>query len=66
MAWFLIAVRQEVTNLESSVVVHELELVINRALYVFMKPRQPIHRRKYVLAILNIYRKHFKMVKWLQ
>ena len=28
-------VRQEVSNLDSSVVVHELELAINRALYGF-------------------------------
>ena len=31
----LIAVRQEVNNLESAVVVQELELAINLALYVF-------------------------------
>ena len=30
---FLIVVRQEVRNFDSSVVVHELELAINRALY---------------------------------
>ena len=35
MTWVLTAVRQEVNNLESSVVVHELELAINRALDVF-------------------------------
>ena len=28
-------VRQEVSNFDSSVVVHELELATNRALYVF-------------------------------
>ena len=33
------ALRQEVNNLERSVVVHELELAINRALFVFMKLR---------------------------
>ena len=33
MTWDLIAVRQEVNNLESSVVVLELELAINLALY---------------------------------
>ena len=32
----LIVVRQEVSNFDSSVVVHELELAINRALYVFL------------------------------
>ena len=31
----MIVVRQEVSNFDSSVVVHELELAINRALYVF-------------------------------
>ena len=35
MAWVLTAVRQKINNLESSVVVHELELAINRALYGF-------------------------------
>ena len=35
MTWVLTAVRQEVNNLESSVVVHELKLAINGALYVF-------------------------------
>ena len=34
---FFIAVRQDVNNLESLVVVQELELAINLALYVFMK-----------------------------
>ena len=33
MTCFLTAVRQEVTNLESSVEVQELEFAINRALY---------------------------------
>ena len=33
---FLTAVRHEVNNLESSVVVQELEFAINRALYVFL------------------------------
>ena len=37
MAWVVIALRQKVNNLGSSVVVRELELEINRALYVFMK-----------------------------
>ena len=32
MTWVLTAVRQEVNNLESSVVVHELDLAINLAL----------------------------------
>ena len=36
---FLTAVRHEVNNLESSVVVQELELAINLALYVFMEFR---------------------------
>ena len=34
---FLTAVRHEVNNLESSVVLQELELAINLALYVFME-----------------------------
>ena len=33
MTWFLTAVRHEVNNLETSVVVQELEFAINRALY---------------------------------
>ena len=33
---FLTAVRHEVNNLESSVVLQELELAINFALYVFL------------------------------
>ena len=33
MTWFLIVVRQEVSNFDSLIVVHELELAINRALY---------------------------------
>ena len=36
---FLTAVRHEVNNLESSVVVQELELAINHSLYVFMEFR---------------------------
>ena len=36
MICFLIAVRQEVSNFDSSVVVHELELAINRALCDFL------------------------------
>ena len=39
MTWDLIAVRQEVNNLESSVVVQELEFVINLALWSFVKFR---------------------------
>ena len=35
MTCFLTAVRHEVNNLESSVVVQELEFAINRALYFF-------------------------------
>ena len=57
MKWILAAVGQEVNNLESSAVVIGLESAINRALYGFMKIRLPIHRRKPVLAVLNIYRK---------
>ena len=38
-ALLLIVVRQEVSNFDSSVVVHELQLGINRALYVFMQFR---------------------------
>lgn len=34
---FFTAVRQEAENLESSVVMHELEMAISYALYVFMK-----------------------------
>ena len=33
ITWFLIVVRQEVSNFDSAVVVHELELAIYRALY---------------------------------
>ena len=36
MTLALTAGRQEVNNLESSVVVHELELAINLALHVFL------------------------------
>ena len=32
---FLIVIGQEVSNFDSLIVVHELELAINRALYVF-------------------------------
>ena len=32
----LIVVRQEVSNFDSSLVAHELEIAINRALYVFL------------------------------
>ena len=39
----LTAVRKAVNSLQSSVVVHELQFAINRALYVFMKLREPIH-----------------------
>ena len=35
MTWVLTAVRQEVNNLESSIVEQELEFAINLALYVF-------------------------------
>ena len=36
---FLTVVRQEVNSLESSVVVHVLELAIHRFIWAFMKPR---------------------------
>ena len=39
MTWILAAMRQKVNDLESLVVVHELELAINFALHVFMKLR---------------------------
>ena len=39
MTRVLTAVRQEVNNLDSSVVVYELKLAINRGFYVFMKLR---------------------------
>ena len=39
MTRVLTAVWQAVNNLESLVVVHELELAITRVLYVFMKLR---------------------------
>ena len=42
---FLTAVRHEVDNLESSVVVQQLELAINIALYGFMEFRLPVQRR---------------------
>ena len=54
MTLTLMAVRQEVNNFESSVVVQELEFAMNLALYDFY---EPIHRRKSVLAFLNIYSK---------
>ena len=38
----MIAVGREVNNLESSVVVHELELAINFAKKVFMDFRSPV------------------------
>ena len=47
---FLTAVRHEVNNLESSVVVQELELAINLALLdFFMEFRYPVQRRNFVL-----------------
>ena len=39
ITWFLTAVRHKVNNLEMSVVVQELDLAINIALYVFMELR---------------------------
>ena len=51
------AVRQEVNNFESSVVVQELEFVMNLALYGLL----PIHRRKSVMAFLGIYSKLFHL-----
>ena len=35
MTWVLIAVRQEANSLESLLLAHELNLAINRSLYVF-------------------------------
>ena len=55
MVWVLTAVRQEVNSFESSVVVHELELAINRALYL----------RKFGLAVLNSHTDNLRG-KWLQ
>ena len=39
MTWFLIAVSQEVTRLDNSVVVHAQELAIKRFIGPFMKFR---------------------------
>ena len=50
---FLTAVRHEVINLESFVVVQELELAINLALKVFMEFRQPVQRRNFVLIFFS-------------
>ena len=50
--WFSIVVRQEVSNFDISVVVHELELAINRALYGFL-----IECRKSHLVFINTYSK---------
>ena len=43
----LTAVRQEVNNLDSSVVVQELELAMNLNIWSFEKLSKPIHRRKF-------------------
>ena len=50
---FLTAVRHEVNNLECSVVVQELELAINLALYVFMELRLPVQSRNSVLVFFS-------------
>ena len=50
---FLTAVRREVNNLESSVVLQELELAINLSLYAFMEFSQPVQRRNFVLVFLS-------------
>ena len=43
----------EANNLESSLIVHALEL----ALFVVLKLMQPIHHKTFVLVVLDIYRK---------
>ena len=50
---FLTAVRHKVNNLESSVVVEELGLALNLALYVFMEIREPVQRRNFVLIFFS-------------
>ena len=63
MTWVLTAVRQEAKSLEISAVVHELELAI---IALYMELREPIHRRKFVFVVLNIYRKRKEYwVQWL-
>ena len=47
----------EANNLESSLIVHALELAITRALFVVLKLKQPIHHKTFVLVVLDIYRK---------
>ena len=61
---FLIVVKQEVSNFDNSVVVHELELAINRALYVFfVQFRWPIECRKPLLVLINTYSKPSGIMK---
>ena len=50
---FLTAVRHEVNNLESSVVVQELELAIILLYMVFMEFRKPVQRRNFVLIFFS-------------
>ena len=50
---FLTAVRHKVNNLESYVVVQELEIAINLAIYVFMEFRLPVQRRNFVLIFFS-------------
>ena len=52
MTYFLTAVRHEVNNLESSIVVQELEFAINRALYGLFS-RQAAERWKNIINIAN-------------
>ena len=54
----LIIVRQEVSNFDSSVVVHELELAINRALHGFLcNLGSQLECRKSLLVFINTYSK---------
>ena len=48
---FLIVARQEASNFDKSVVVHELELAINRALYGFRAVQVAIEFRKPLLVL---------------
>ena len=71
MTWFLTAVRHEVNNLESSVVVQELEFAINRALYGVLWSLG----NQYIVGSLSwrsldqtvfkfIHRRHINVLKW--
>ena len=51
-------IRQKVSNFDSSIVVHELELEINLALYGLIGQfRKPIECRKPLLVFINAYSK---------